>query len=344
MMEPEELKIRQLTNQHLLAPGDPLSVVRELCGVQAQFLSNARHAIRIRSRDFEDFPIETLIKTWAIRGTMHLIARDDLPVMLHEGRTHFLRPCDTMTGDDCITMERKQFFADLIVTGIQDGITTREALKEVCSDHGMTDGEAESVFNPWGGTIRALCENGVICHRVQEQKAFRLCPTYTPMDAEPAQLELARRYFAHYGPATVKDAAYFFSATQAHVKKWLAQLPVTDASFGGRDYFFIEQQTEYPHAIPDCLFLAGFDPLMLGYQKTESLYLPQAHLRKIFTLAGIVMTSVLLHGVVVGKWKRKGLRLEVTLFEQVSPDDREIIESSAGQLWQDLKGIRILEL
>lgn len=31
----EELKIRQLTNQYLLAPADKLTVMRDLCGVQA---------------------------------------------------------------------------------------------------------------------------------------------------------------------------------------------------------------------------------------------------------------------------------------------------------------------
>lgn len=34
----EELKIRQLTNQYLLAPADKLTVMRDLCGVQAQFI------------------------------------------------------------------------------------------------------------------------------------------------------------------------------------------------------------------------------------------------------------------------------------------------------------------
>ena len=40
-VEIEELKIRQLTNQHLLEPADYLDAVKDLCGMQAQFLSNA---------------------------------------------------------------------------------------------------------------------------------------------------------------------------------------------------------------------------------------------------------------------------------------------------------------
>ena len=37
----EELKIRQLTNQHLITPSDKMTVIHDLCGVQAQFMPNA---------------------------------------------------------------------------------------------------------------------------------------------------------------------------------------------------------------------------------------------------------------------------------------------------------------
>lgn len=91
-MDIEELKIRQLGNQHLLTPTDSLTVVRDLCCIQAQFLSNALHAIAIRSHDFQPQNTEQLIKTWAIRGTMHVFLQEDLPILLHEGRNPFLRP------------------------------------------------------------------------------------------------------------------------------------------------------------------------------------------------------------------------------------------------------------
>lgn len=71
---------------------------------------------------------------------------------------------------------------------------------------------------------------------------------------------------------------------------------------------------------------------MLGYQKTESLYLPQKHLRKIFTLAGIVMPAVLLHGRVVGKWKRKSTKLLITLFEPLSSAEKEVMEQKIFSL------------
>ena len=65
----EELKIRQLTNQHLLAPTDKMTVVRDLCGVQAQFFPNAMHSLKIRCNDFDEQTVsDGLVKNWSVRG------------------------------------------------------------------------------------------------------------------------------------------------------------------------------------------------------------------------------------------------------------------------------------
>ena len=317
------------------------NVLHDLCGVQAQFLSNALHCLRIRSRDFSEDALPDLVKSWTIRGTMHVFLKEDLPLFLHQDRKHNLRPCDTMDADDRISENRKRYFADVILDCIDAGMHAREELKQVCFERGMTEREAESVFNPWGGTLRALCENGVICHAVQEKKAFVRCPDFVPMEREAARMELARRYFSCFAPATVRDAAYFFGTTQAEVKSWLEKLPVEAVECEGRTYFYIDHGETCTAEIPQCIFLAGFDQLLLGYEKTESLFLPQEHLRKIFNLAGIVMPTVLLRGRIVGKWKKQGTKLNVALFENLSATDRNCIESCARQTWNDLKRVNL---
>lgn len=332
----EEIKIRRLANQHLIAPTDYISVVHDLCGVQTQFMSNAIHALKIRSTDFSEADTSALVKNWTTRGTVHVFAKDDLPLFLHEGRSHYLRPCDTLEADECISKERKAYFAELIVDSIRSGINTREELKTLCTANGMTEREGESVFNSWGGTIRALCEKGSICHLVQEKKAFAVCPPFEPMTETEAHLELARRYFTNFGPATIKDAAYFFGTTQTEVKKWLVGLPVESAECDGKSYFYIYAGSTYPRSIPDCIFLPGFDQLMLGYRKEENPFLPPEHLRGIFNLAGIVMPAVLLRGRVAGKWKKSGRKLTVTLFESVNTADETLITAEALRLWPGL--------
>lgn len=331
----EEIKLRWLAGQHLLAPADTQTVVKDLCGVQAQFLSHALHSLSIRCAEVNT---DGLVKSWTNRGTMHLFSTDDLPLFLHEGRTHFLRPVDTLESDAYIIADRKAYFANLIVDAISQGVDERKALKAVCEKAGMAESESQSLFDPWGGTIRALCEAGRICHKVQEKKAYQLCPAFEPMAEEPARLELARRYFTHFGPATVKDAAYFFGTTQTKVKSWLKHLPVTETSLDSKSFFYIDNGLPADEP-PACLFLAGFDQLMLGYEKTESLFLPREHMREIFNLAGIVRPAVLVNGTVVGWWNLKNRKLKITLF---SPTDQKLISDTATRLWNDLKGIEVL--
>ncbi|MGN0996794.1 MAG: winged helix DNA-binding domain-containing protein [Candidatus Ventricola sp.] len=334
-MTREEVCLCRLSGQHLLSPAEPQSVAKDLCGLQAQFLSHALHALSIRSHHPD---VTGLVRSWTNRGTLHLFAAEDLPLFLHAGKTRHLRPVDTLEADPWLSAERKKTFARMIVAAIAEGTDEREALKAVCESAGMTQEESRSLFDPWGGIIRALCECGCICCKVQERKAYQLCPPFEPMEETVAQQELLRRYLIHYGPASVKDAAYFFGTTQAKIKAMLPQLPVTEVIVDGKPLFGID--TSIPRGcMPDCLFLAGFDPLMLGYEKPSSLFLPGEYVRDIFTLSGIVRPAVLVRGKAVGWWNLKNRCLTVHLFEAV---ERQLVLNAAQQQWPCLKQIALV--
>lgn len=69
-MDQETLKLRRLSAQYLLAPASRLHVVRAMDGFQAQFLSNAMHAMRLRSADPDaGYAADGLVKSWTLRGT-----------------------------------------------------------------------------------------------------------------------------------------------------------------------------------------------------------------------------------------------------------------------------------
>lgn len=331
----EELKLRRLSGQHLLTPAPLRTVVKDILGVQAQFLSHALFGLRLRSDSAEP---AGLVKSWTLRGTMHLFSREDLPLFLHAGRKPFLRPVDTLDADACVSGSRKAYFAQHILDAMAQGVCTREALKERCRKAGMTGQEEASLFDPWGGIIRALCEKGKIVHQVSREKAYALCPDFTPMEEHAAQVELARRYFTHFGPASVKDAAYFFGTTQKMVKALLWELPLEEVHTAGRSYFFIPipQPRITP---PPCIFLTGFDQLMLGYDKRESLFLPQAYMGEIFNRAGIVRPAILVHGSVVGWWKLEKKKLKLRLLDTAA---REVVEATARWQWSELDTIEDL--
>lgn len=360
-MTREEIMIRQLTNQYLITPAEKLTVVKDLCGIQCQFMVNAMHSLKIRCTDYSpDTVADGLVKNWTLRGTVHVFAESDLPLFVRcdngtrykneefYGFYWWRKPdgsyCYTNENGECeleycLTPERERYFLHIILDFLQDGAKTREAIKAVCREEGMTELEADSAFNPWGGAIGTFCHRGFMNHVVQEKKAFCLAPEYVPMNDDDAYIEISRRYFTNFGPATIHDAMYFLGAKQYQVKKWMEKLPLKSTECDGKTYYYIDNGKGYNSEIPDCLFLAGFDQLMLGYQKKESLYLAPEHLRGIFNLAGIVMPPILLRGKVVGKWKKKNKKLIITLFESLCRSDIALIKATAEQLWQDINKI-----
>ena len=103
----------------------------------------------------------------------------------------------------------------------------------------------------------------------------------------------------------------------------------------GKLFYYIDAGI-HDRNLPECLFLAGFDQFLLGYEKRESLVLPQEHLREIYNLAGIVRPAVLVNGQVAGWWNLKNRKLKINLF---SPADRQMIADTASRQWIDLKNI-----
>ena len=350
-MTREELNVRQLAGQHLITPADKMTVLHDLCGVQAQFMANAMHSLRIRCRGFrEDTFGDGLVKNWTVRGTVHVFAEDDLPLFIHcGGGRDYLR--NDWHGQSfwnqrdgwALTPERQAYFVDVILQALARSPLTREELKDICRQEGMTGPEEDSMFHPWGGGIRQMCERGFINYVVQEKKAFCLSPAFTPLPAREAELEMARRYFTHMGPSTLHDAMYYFHAAAAQVKAWLARLPISAAECEGRTYYYIDGGSTYDQAIPPCLFLAGFDQLLLAHEKRESLFLSPENTRAIFNLAGIVMPALMLGGEVAGRWKKKDGKLSVTLFRSVTRQEKKAVSDLAASLWSDVKSIRFEE-
>ncbi len=337
-----ELKQIQLYRQHLTAPAEKITVVKDLCGVQAQFMSGALHSLKIRCTDYNENDLQTgLVKNWTVRGTVHIFAEDDLPLFIHCNNGKDYRR-NEWSGSRfwneregwALTAERQKYLSEIILQAVESVPLTREALKEICRVAGMTKAEEDSMFNAWGGGMRELCERGFLNYVVGEKKEFCSSPVFVPVPEAEANLEICRRYLMHMAPATIQDICYYFKCSQKQAKAWLSQLPVKTAQVNGVEYFYLgDLEGGYPD-IPRCLFLAGFDQLMLAYEKKTSVYLPVEYLRGIFNLSGMVMPAVLLNGVVCGRWKKKNGKLEITAFRKLAEQEKKDIISAAGALWK----------
>ena len=171
-MDRTELALARLSNQYLLRVGERMEVLRAMNGLQAQFLSNALHAMRLRSTAYDAaHAADGLVKGWTLRGTMHIFAEADLPLFLHSGCRYRSRDWTVPSFWNqrpgwALTPQRQTYFSNLIVDVLTQGPLTREALKDRCRAAGMTQAEEESMFHPWGGGIRELCERGFLCGTV----------------------------------------------------------------------------------------------------------------------------------------------------------------------------------
>lgn len=365
-MNEQEIKQLRLYRQHITDPTDKHTVCHDLNGLQAQFTVNVYYGLKIRCK--EDITPQNfgdgLIKNWSVRGTVHAFNEDDLPLFKHDtalyhsedyrgygifsdtayefakakGDAYFNATEEYRKNGFAWTLspERQQYFSRFIVQKVSEGVCTRETIKQACFDHGMTQPEADSMFDQWGGGMRELCERGFLCYRVCEKKEFMPAPQYTPMDRESAETEIAERYFRHFAPATVKDFAYYYGCTQARAKELMSKLPLETIRADEKDYLFLGKLPENAPDLPKCVLLAGFDQLMLGYKKEESLFVPKEYLRGIFNLAGIVMPPILLHGTVVGRWRKKNKKVTFELFKNISEKDRKTIGNTALQLYGEI--------
>ena len=72
-----------LEGVHALNRAPGMEVVRDVCGLQAQFSRNPPLALRLRASDYDPARwSDGLVKVWAQRGTIHVVRADELGLFL----------------------------------------------------------------------------------------------------------------------------------------------------------------------------------------------------------------------------------------------------------------------
>ena len=314
MTENELLLYNSLKGLHLLKKTDAHTVVSDLMGLQAQFANYPKASLLIRASDYttED-PFHGLVKIWSHRGTMHLVPEDELGLHLaaldNEGPFQ-----EGYWGISRVDAER---WADFIEEQIGQGNITRDGLKAACSRAGIGDELLHQVFYGWGGLIREMvCRGRIVCG-TGTQKTYFLPSAVESMDRDEARRIFLRRYFEHYGPATVSDCRYFFGNWKKPDMDPLLQELLPDlvcTAIGGKKYYSLyEPVTE--GELPDCVLVPGFDQLILGYKDRDRM-IDRRFLKELTNISGIVSPSVLIRGRIRARWKLSGQKIVVTFFDR----------------------------
>jgi hypothetical protein len=322
---PEVVRRLRLRAQRLTGPrsADPVEAVRALVGVQAQDRRAAFLAVRARAPGATADAIESalsgeraLVRTWAMRGTLHLLAAADLPLVLAVfGPLHLARGQRRLTqlGLPPAEAERSTEVAAEILA--EEGPLTRHELAERLRARGVpvaAKGQAPIHVVARAALAGALAEVGV---RGREELYGPVDPGPLP-DRDAAVAELARRYAAAHAPATAADFAAWSGLPVADVRgAWAEAEPPGDAAEG------------------PVQLLGAFDEWLLGWASRAFTLAPE-HAKRVVPGGGIIRPVAIADGRAFATWRldRAKRRVEVEPFGRVTRAMRAGIDDEIAQL------------
>lgn len=323
-----ELLLCSLNRQYLLEKGERMQVVGDLLGLQAQFAQNPGYALRIRARDFDPQTWgQGLVKIWAHRGTIHTVRRDQLGLLLS---ARGAAP-QWQEGRWGMTAAEQARWAAFLLDQARQGVERREELKQACRQAGMEEALLEKAFHGWGGLLKEMCDRGMLVYHSGTEKRFLLPGPIQWMDRWQARLAVMEQYFKTYGPAALADCAAFTGWKMAEVRRLAGELPLEQIGCDGRIYWYLGELNPAGR-LPGCLFLAGFDQLVLGYRDRSRL-IDRRDLDKVTNIAGIVYPLLLLRGRARARWKKAPGKLVVEPFRPLSQRDRQSVAAKGRKLF-----------
>jgi len=158
--------------RHLLDPIGRLpvsDVVGRLCGVQTQVASSAELAIRVRRETSRPGEAERalrdgrLIKTWAMRGTLHLLTPEDAGAFLSlmaAGRSWERPSWQRYFG---MTPKQMQALRGTVRVALEGGPLTRDDLvTAIIARRGLRH-IGEELRSGWGTLLKPLAWQGDLC-------------------------------------------------------------------------------------------------------------------------------------------------------------------------------------
>jgi hypothetical protein len=317
-------------------PDSVAGVVEWFGAMQAQDMASALWSLGVRLPAFTVGDVSAAlergeaIRTWPMRGTVHLVPPADAHWMLDLMGVRALagaaRRRATIGLDEKTAERGVEVLAAALAGG---GRLTRAQCLTALSAAGVTLAGQQGYHLLWYAS-----QKGVTCitPHIGKEQTFALLDDWAPKPNRPERDEalgiIARRYFRSHGPATRADLQRWTGLTAADVKKGIAVAGDTLAVDGD---LIVDPAVRDAAigAVDDWVALPGFDEYMLGY-KDRALMLDPAHFEAIVPGGNGVFQATIVHaGRVAGIWKRTLGRKAVTVdVTALVPLDRERAEAA----------------
>ena len=192
-----------------------VGVVERICGLHAQVMSSAELTAWARVEELAPDAVSkalwkqrSLVKLWAMRGTLHLLPARELGLWLGATATyeHYLKPT-WLRGFETTEKELEALIA-AIDKSLDGRLFTREELGEEIERVTRSKGVREKVQGSWGPFLKPASFQGKLCFGPSEGQRVRFTSPASwlkgPLEIAPAEeavAEITRRYLGAFGPA-----------------------------------------------------------------------------------------------------------------------------------------------
>lgn len=312
-------------------------MARASAGIQAQDLRAGRlgfraRTARLRASDVDRARVEerSIVRTWAMRSTMHLLATEDIgwvlplfdPGLAADSRRRLgqlgldSRDQDRALGAIREALEsegylgRSELVGRLARLGIEIDASRRVHLFRLATGEGL------AILGPDRGAETLLALAG---EWVGERP---------PRDRDAAVTELTRRYLRAFGPATEADYAGWSGLPLRDVRAGLGSIAgeLTELRLGEERAWVLRRGARRARRRVVRL-LPAWDNYLMGHRDRDFIAGPERW-PTVMPGGGLIRPTILVDGVAVGTWsiRRKGRRIEVA----VDPFERLDDETAAA--------------
>jgi DNA glycosylase AlkZ-like len=358
--------VRRLQRHALLRPApsgtDPAEVAATLCGAHAQVLSAAELSIALRIEGATRTAVQNamwndhgLIKTYGPRGTVHLLAADDLPMWM---AALSAIPAHSPFPDGVrLTPKQAEQIVDAIGQALEDSeLTVDELDRTVVNLAGEWAGDRvmpafQELWPRWRQALGMASYRGVLCfgpNKGRHTNPRRWLPGLKPASEDQAIEAVIKSYLYAYGPATPQHFAQWIGAPAA----WAAEQferhswRLTKINFDGTPAWVASGDTKMPRdqdAKGSVLLLPYFDAYAVGSHPRSPLFPGRAATRALAPSGQAGNYPVLLvDGIVAGVWhqRRSGRQIEVTVepLTRLTAGQRRALQHQVDRIGEIFEG------
>jgi hypothetical protein len=328
-------------------------VVRRLGGVQAQVASAAELAVRVRRLKSRRGEVAAalargrLIKTWAMRGTLHLLTPEEGGAFLSlmaSGRSWERPSWQKHFG---VSPDQIESLRGVVRQALDGRVLTREELVATVTRDRRLAHVGEVLASGWGTLLKPLAWQGDLAFGPQrgnrvtftlpESASDRWAGVPDPEEAAPVAIAT---YLGAFGPATTDAFGDWLAGGwfgKRRLRDWFEGLGdrLTEVDVDGERAFALNEHVDDLASTPPTAavrLLPGFDQYVLGPGTKDPHVIPAGRRSEVSKQSGWIAPVVVSKGVVCGTWELDGNSVRIAWFEEAGRFPRRALGTEVERL------------